>query len=448
MATNRDLLKEAIADAKAVKEMAIANAKSALEESFTPHLKSMLAAKIQEMDEMEEEVEEGKMAMYDEDDTEPMKEEEVSEELDLEEVLAELEESEEEEEMVNEVETEELDEVEETEEVEEEDMEVEMETETEEEDLDIEDMSEEDLKSFIEDVIADMVEAGELEAGESTEEVEVEDEEMEDELEVEETDDELEVEELEEEVNIDELLAEIDAMEEGEEIEEAEEADLDEELTEVEEETLDEEKGYEELEEIFGFGKKGSGGTKFVKDFIEANDDAIEAAAGDEDEMKKIIAKFYNENVREMDGSALRSDISVLRLALGMGELGGKSSRASQLESELSEAIETIETLKSEINEVNLLNAKLLYTNKIFKGKNLTESQKVKVLNTFDKATTVKEVKLVFETLNEGVKTNKKPISENLGSASKAMGTSKKPIIEANDAFSRMREIAFYSAKH
>ena len=95
-----------------------------------------------------------------------------------------------------------------------------------------------------------------------------------------------------------------------------------------------------------------------------------------------------------------------------------------------------------------MLNAKLLYTNKIFKGKNLTESQKVKVLNTFDKATTVKEVKLVFETLNEGVKTNKKPISENLGSASKAMGTSKKPIIEANDAFSRMREIAFYSAKH
>ena len=444
MATNRDLLKEAIADAKAVKEMAIANAKSALEESFTPHLKSMLAAKIQEMDEMEEEVEEGKMAMYDEDDTEPMKEEEVSEELDLEEVLAELEESEEEEEMVNEVETEE------TEEVEEEDMEVEMETETEEEDLDIEDMSEEDLKSFIEDVIADMVEAGELEAGDSTEEVEVEDEG--EEMEMDSDEDEMEMDEEEEEVNLDELLAEIDSMEEAEEIEEAGfgkmPADSDEGFSDMEEKALDEVTEYEELEEIFGFGKKGSGGTKFVKDFIEANDDAMEAAEGDEDEMKKLITKFYNENVRKMDGSALRSDISVLRLALGMGELGGKTSRASQLESDLSEAIETIETLKSEINEVNLLNAKLLYTNKIFKGKNLTESQKVKVLNTFDKATTVKEVKLVFETLNEGVKTNKKTISENLGSASKAMGTSKKPIIEANDAFSRMREIAFYSAKH
>ena len=47
----RDILKEAIADAKAVKEVAIANAKAALEEAFTPQLKSMLSAKIQEMDE-------------------------------------------------------------------------------------------------------------------------------------------------------------------------------------------------------------------------------------------------------------------------------------------------------------------------------------------------------------------------------------------------------------
>ena len=52
--TNKNLLKEAIADAKAVKETAIANAKLALEEAFTPHLKSMLSAKLQEMDEDEE----------------------------------------------------------------------------------------------------------------------------------------------------------------------------------------------------------------------------------------------------------------------------------------------------------------------------------------------------------------------------------------------------------
>ena len=120
----------------------------------------------------------------------------------------------------------------------------------------------------------------------------------------------------------------------------------------------------------------------------------------------------------------------------------------TRLQKELDEAYLTVETLPSELNEVNLLNAKLLYTNKIFKSKNLTESQKVKVLNSFDKTTTVKEVKLVYETLNEGITISKKSLSENLGSASKAMGTTKKPIIEANDAFSRMREIAFYSAKH
>ena len=51
---NRDLLADAIADAKAVKEVAIANAKAALEEAFTPHLKDMLAQKINEMEEIDE----------------------------------------------------------------------------------------------------------------------------------------------------------------------------------------------------------------------------------------------------------------------------------------------------------------------------------------------------------------------------------------------------------
>jgi hypothetical protein len=96
------------------------------------------------------------------------------------------------------------------------------------------------------------------------------------------------------------------------------------------------------------------------------------------------------------------------------------------------------------LNEINLLNAKLLYTNKIFKAKNLNENQKVKVLSSFDKATTVGEVKIVFETLNEGIKVNKNTIKENLGSASKAMVTpnAKKPIVESNDAFLRMQKLA------
>merc|ERR1712097_126481 len=84
-----------------------------------------------------------------------------------------------------------------------------------------------------------------------------------------------------------------------------------------------------------------------------------------------------------------------------------------KMEEELKEAYSAISTLKTELNEINILNAKLLYSNKIFKAKNLTESQKAKVLNAFDKATTVKEVKLVFETLSEGLNSKaKKSISE------------------------------------
>jgi hypothetical protein len=108
---------------------------------------------------------------------------------------------------------------------------------------------------------------------------------------------------------------------------------------------------------------------------------------------------------------------------------------------------ETINELRKELNEVNLLNAKLLYTNKIFKAKNLTESEKIKVLNTFDKAETVKEVKLVFETLTESFKvttTKKNSIKESLGSASKTISTAtpKQPIIESNEAFARMQRLA------
>ena len=50
MSKNRNLFEEAIADAKAIKDMAIANAKAALEESFTPHLQKMLSTKLQELE--------------------------------------------------------------------------------------------------------------------------------------------------------------------------------------------------------------------------------------------------------------------------------------------------------------------------------------------------------------------------------------------------------------
>ena len=96
------------------------------------------------------------------------------------------------------------------------------------------------------------------------------------------------------------------------------------------------------------------------------------------------------------------------------------------------------------MNEVNLLNAKLLYSNKIFKAKNLTENQKVKVLSSLDKAANVKEAKLVYETLSEGLKEKRTPIKESLGMASRSMGApkTKQPIVESDPMVNRFQKLA------
>jgi hypothetical protein len=372
MATNRDLLKEAIADAKAVKEMAIANAKSALEEAFNPRIKEMLSAKLHEMEE-----EETNEAYSDMDPDGPtahgnIEEEEhdtMEEELDLDELLAELGEEEES-----------LNEAEGDEDESEDDESEESEEEEEGEPLDLEDMTDEDLKKMIEDVIADMIEAGELEAGEEEESEEGEEMEMSD----------------EEEVNLDELLREIE-----------------------------EEEMYEEKEDLQEF----SLGLNDMEAAISMIAPALAIATGFAVNVIKsrlAKAKSAKELKAEMERVAKEADSS----------------------KEVEEAYTTIESLRSDLNEVNLLNAKLLYTNKMFKAKNLNESQKVKVLTAFDKATTVKETKLVYETLSEGLKP-KEALRENLGRASKSIipSNAKSPIIE-DENFARMRHLAFYNPKY
>ena len=120
--------------------------------------------------------------------------------------------------------------------------------------------------------------------------------------------------------------------------------------------------------------------------------------------------------------------------------------KMDEMKKDLDEAMETIATLRSELNEINLLNAKLLYSNKIFKSKNMTESQKAKVLGAFDKAENVSEVKVVFETLNENFKPAKKTVNKNvIGSASKATGLikeAKQPIVESNEMVNRFKKLA------
>ena len=75
--------------------------------------------------------------------------------------------------------------------------------------------------------------------------------------------------------------------------------------------------------------------------------------------------------------------------------------KVDEMVEELSEAYDTIESLRDTINEVNLLNAKLLYTNKLFRNFELSENQKMTVIENFDRAGNTREVKLVFSTLAE-----------------------------------------------
>jgi hypothetical protein len=120
------------------------------------------------------------------------------------------------------------------------------------------------------------------------------------------------------------------------------------------------------------------------------------------------------------------------------------------MEEELAQALATIDELRSTLQEVNLLNAKLLYMNKVFKGHNLTESQKVQVVKTFDKAESAKEAKLVFESLSSSLvkkETEKNPIKESLGFASKASGiiagsTNRNNVIDSDAQVNRWAKLA------
>ena len=81
-----------------------------------------------------------------------------------------------------------------------------------------------------------------------------------------------------------------------------------------------------------------------------------------------------------------------------------ETNELEEAQAELEEAMSTIKELKSTINEVNLLNAKLLYTNKLFRSYDLNNDQKMKVVETLDRTKNVREVKLVFSTLAESFK--------------------------------------------
>ena len=328
----KNILKEAIADAKAVREVALANAKAALEEAFTPKLQNMLSAKLSEdLDEGEyyedgdEDIDLGELDMSDEDETDlelgeevmDNKEDSMDEEIDLEEILNELEEAE-------------GDDSEEEE---------------------IEEIHRVGQPNYRGDGVHDVLNRA-SDINDNLAESE--------------------------EFDLDSLLKEINDLDEN---------DDDEEIVEIE----DDEK--EKVEEVRGCGCN---------------------------EEKNMI-----HNLRK----------------------------------QIRESKNAYNTVKSELNEVNLLNSKLLYVNRIFKANNLDDAQKLRVVETLDKAGSTKEAKLIYETIRntftiskdkKSKPVRKKPIRENLtrkrkGMASKAIKTSapRKPILkESNNMVARMQKLA------
>ena len=116
----------------------------------------------------------------------------------------------------------------------------------------------------------------------------------------------------------------------------------------------------------------------------------------------------------------------------------------STVAADLDEAYNVIKFLKGKINEVNLLNAKLLFSNKLFRNFAMNESQKMKVIENFDRASTIREVKLVFSTLAESLKVNKtKRIVKESSASRPTRSTAPKRILsEGNQLATRWQKLA------
>ena len=123
-----------------------------------------------------------------------------------------------------------------------------------------------------------------------------------------------------------------------------------------------------------------------------------------------------------------------------------KKDEVAELKSDLEEHRSVIETLRGKLNEVNLLNAKLLFTNKLFRKYGLNNEQKMKVVEQFDRASNLREVKLVYSTLGENFgSTRKNEINESKGAASKPVASTKSEkevITESNDLRDRFKKLA------
>ena len=464
MSNNQQLFKDAIADAKTLREVAVANAKAALEESFMPRIQSMFERRVMEADELEEkkedELDEKATYVVDKDNLiDSLDEnEEMEEDLDLEELFNSLSEDEDMEEGYGAREYEMGKKAGETM-MEEDDLE---------EDYDLEEILrelEEEDSSIYEDYDEDSMEEGTDEdlnensmfekasGGESIDEVTVDelrdmiqdairavmggeagaagDEEMGMDM----TDMDMGGAEGDDEFNLD-IEDETEETEEKPKKKKSKEEELDElfalyERKKKEKEELDERK------------YKYKGG-KDEKELDEAYDKKANAPFGLGKSKNKIGAPYGASGDKKSGLNGAYKN----KLSMKLNEKVKEVDEAKKKEKELEEAINVIKSLRGQLNEVNLLNAKLIYVNKLFKASNLTENQKVNVVNSFDKAQTLTEAKNIYEVLKNTVKTSKvsskTTLKEHKSFASSIVGgtTAKSPIISTDDQITRMQQLA------
>jgi len=359
---NSKLLKEAIADAKAVRETAIANAKIALEEAFTPQLQSILSKKLQaEMEGEEEDV----MDEVDSSDIGDGDNEEPS--------------------------------------VEASDAHTELGPESEEETAEVGDELEEGEGSIEDPTNADDAEISEEEEMESDEE------------------------------EVEEGYHEEEEMEMDEEMEDEDELDLESIIRELEMDMDSEEEiSEEEMED-------------------EVSDEEEEAI---EDEMDSHEEEFHGEDSEEELDDEIDLDEILREMGYGddeeeVNEEEEVEDNTAELEAELAEALDTVKQLQSTINEVNLLNAKLLYANRLFRSYNLNNEQKTKVVENLDRTSSVREVKLVYATLAESMnftgaeKKTKRVVSEGASKPVASTAPTKQIISEnTNELAARFKQLA------
>jgi len=396
---NKKLFEEAIAEAKSIREAAIANAKEALEESLTPHIKELLAQRLTEMEEEEDKLpdapEEKLPVLEAEEDEKEDEKEEGAEEAGEEEA-----------------------------------------GEKSEEDMELEDMSVEELKDLIRDIVGQMVDQ-DGDGDHDMEDHELEGPEM-PEMGMEEPAGEEAPED--EEIDLDELLAELAKEDEEDNMMEKKKSMME---TPIEEavdpsvidafiqiiETDPSLLPWQTVAKALGLGAGAVVGTAFG--------------------IEKLMS-FLKSGKAGSKGEKLADTLSATGAAAGASVKGGQSKgQYEQVASELNEAKKTIKQLTSSLQEVNLLNAKLLFVNKVLKeNKHLSDAQVANVIATFDKATTAKEAKLVYESFATTlVRKSNAPVVESKlkGLASKSVGVAPakvEVITEVSDAVKRMQKLA------